>query len=192
MAHNQSNWLSGSKHQKLQYCRDTATTKAVSLVLAILLASVIASTNQASASEITPRDGVWSGNASIRDIRGCTPELRSEISSDAEDNTLYSENVTFKHPFELKQFNDVWEVDVNWTKHGPNHWTGKYVEVERSLFGSVTITTEVETHLLSDTQIQQSALQTLAFSKGLARKLGTKTPCVIESDITHRHMGNKR
>ncbi|MEO1108055.1 MAG: hypothetical protein AAFX90_09060 [Pseudomonadota bacterium] len=168
---------------------DTDAKKALLLLLAMLLAFGIASAQKALAADIRPKDGVWQGATTVRQVNGCTPEIQQEIKSGPQTEILYHDSMTFKAPFDFKQFNRVLDADVRWTKQGPNQWHGTVVETERTMFGAVTSTTELKTLVASDTRINQTAVMTVSFSRRLAEKLGVSAPCVVDIDITHRHLG---
>ena len=177
------------RRRKLRTSFDTTSRKALLLLLAMLLAFGIASAQSASAADIVPQTGTWQGHSQVRGVSGCTAEIRAEIEAEPQEEVLYSQPVALTAPFDLRQFNTVWDTDVNWARRGLNFWTGTLVETERSPFGSVTSTTEVETFVLNEVKILQKAIVTVSFSNALAKQLGTSTPCVIDADITHQRVG---
>jgi hypothetical protein len=177
------------RRRKLRASFDMTSRKTMLLFLAMLLAIGIASAQRASAGDIIPQTGTWQGHSQVREVSGCTAEIRAEIEAEPQEEMLYSQPVAFSAPFDLRQFNTAWETDVNWARRGLNFWSGTMVETERSPFGSVTSTTEIETFVLNDVKILQKAIVTVSFSRALAKQLGTSSPCVIDADITHQRVG---
>ena len=178
-----------SSRRRMRNCWDHENWKALFLMAAMLLALFITTAQKVAAADFLPRDGVWQGQSSIRSVAGCTEELRADIQAEVRDELLYSSPMKFTAPFSLDQFNGVFEADVQWDRKGPNLWTGTYIETEKSLFGSITSKTRVETQVLSDNEISQNAVVTISFSRALAAKLGTTSPCVVDMDVAHRRVG---
>ena len=156
------------------------------LVLLVYISVGLTCASVAEAGDIHPRDGHWLAVMKFQSVSGCSAQMRQEIEAEAKDEELYSKVLTFPEPFDLNRLNDAWDVNVKWTRRGPNHWVGRMTETERTLFGKIISVTDLNSLIISDGLIDQQVVTTVTFPPRLARKLGADEPCVINSDITHR------